>query len=65
MVGSCPVVLVCLGPFLVPSLNTGAFLVPSLSTGAFLVFLLSIKVYILLAQLFFQVMVLFGEAVRV
>ena len=55
MVGSCPVVLVCLGPFLVPFL----------STGAFLVFLLSIKVYILLAQLFFLVMVLFGEVVKV
>ena len=40
------------------------FLVPSLNVGAFLVFLLSIKVCILLAQLFFQVMVLFGEALH-
>ena len=39
-------------------------MVPSLNTGAFLVFLLSVKSYVLLAQLLFQMMVLLGEALH-
>ena len=40
------------------------FLVPSFSVGVFLVFLLSVKACILLAQLFFQIMVLLGKALH-
>ena len=48
-----------------PTRNVAPFLsslIPPLSTGAFLIFLLSTHSCVLLAQLFFQVLILFGEA---
>ena len=42
-----------------------SFLVLSLSVCAFLIFLLSVKPYVLLAQLLFQIMVLLGGALHV